>query len=133
MARELDAELPRLRPLQAVHHPTCVVCNQHIPAGPDGRITYREAGFWRERYCPFHTEAELVRCAACSRLQRQGALRGYLVGCLVAGPALTVPASRPLVIRPLLSLCAALALQARSGRRCQTGGRCACRACQGAR
>ncbi|KAG2446250.1 hypothetical protein HXX76_000842 [Chlamydomonas incerta] len=55
-----------------VHHPVCTVCGTFIPADRDGRIAFKEAGFWRERYCHGHAEADIVRCCACSRLQKKG-------------------------------------------------------------
>ncbi|EFJ44813.1 hypothetical protein VOLCADRAFT_106269 [Volvox carteri f. nagariensis] len=54
-----------------VHHPLCHVCGSYVAASPDGVISYRENGFWRERYCTTHAEAALTRCCACSRLQKQ--------------------------------------------------------------
>ncbi|KXZ56176.1 hypothetical protein GPECTOR_1g151 [Gonium pectorale] len=54
------------------HHPVCEVCGVYIAPGPDGRIAYRENGFWRQRYCTSHGEEQLTRCCACSRLQKQG-------------------------------------------------------------
>eukprot|EP00198_Chlamydomonas_reinhardtii_P013404 XP_001702741.1 metalloprotease [Chlamydomonas reinhardtii] len=62
-----------------VHHPVCAVCGTFIPAGPDGRIAFKEAGFWRERYCHSHTEADVVRCCACSRLQKKGGAGAWVL------------------------------------------------------
>ncbi|GIM16570.1 hypothetical protein Vretimale_19209, partial [Volvox reticuliferus] len=56
-----------------VHHPLCNVCGQYIAASSEGVISYRENGFWRERYCTTHADSELTRCCACSRLQKHGA------------------------------------------------------------
>ncbi|KAG2497855.1 hypothetical protein HYH03_004121 [Edaphochlamys debaryana] len=50
-----------------------------VQAGGDGaggggatRITWKENGFWKERFCNSHAKEDLVVCCACTRLQRHG-------------------------------------------------------------
>lgn len=53
-------------------HPTCTVCNAHVPTRPDGRIEWKESPFWKERHCPSHSQDGTPSCCACGRLQKRG-------------------------------------------------------------
>ncbi|KAG2497852.1 hypothetical protein HYH03_004119 [Edaphochlamys debaryana] len=55
-----------------VHIPTCHVCGTYIPIEPDGRVSWKENGFWKERFCNSHDESRLVRCCGCTRIQKHG-------------------------------------------------------------
>lgn len=57
-----------------VHAVLCVVCGHYIQPGPEGRgVSYKEVGFWKERYCSHHADADIARCGGCSRVKPAGA------------------------------------------------------------
>lgn len=53
-------------------HPVCLICGTFIPASMDGRISYKQHMFWKEKYCPMHESDGSTQCCSCSRWRASG-------------------------------------------------------------